>query len=424
MLDKLQQLFFKYSNDSFIRSSAIVFGANFLVNVLNYIFSIIAARMVSVEIYGEYTSLTSLFLLFAVPSAAIAMFVSREVSTQNHKSEASEAFLDKTLNEVIFISFVVWISYILLIPGMSAFLRIEWHLLVFFSLLIPFSLLSSFQIGYLQGRQKFLTTSIINVISTVSKLFISIFLLYLGFSIYGILMALILASIFGILYDRSVYTGRLKFNFKKIDLKQISSHFLAITFFTTLGLAFLQNIDVILAKHFLTSLEAGTYAALSTMGKIIIFAVGAFVTVMMPMVSRGHGTGNGDDKKVFQVALLSVATLGTSIVLAFNTFPSFFVHILFGLKYEGVANYIGEFSFAMLFIALSIVFINFFIATRNKYFIYLVFAGLLVEFALLWYTEKNIGEYVFSVTVSSFIILILLILNFVYEKNIHNRPHV
>ena len=45
-----------------------------------------------------------------------------------------------------------------------------------------------------------------------------------------------------------------------------------------------HNIDVILVKHYFSADEAGHYAALSQLGKIIIFGTGAIASVMFPLV--------------------------------------------------------------------------------------------------------------------------------------------
>lgn len=401
--------------DHFLRSSAIVFAGSFLVNILNYLFNIVTARLVNIEVYGEYTALASLLILFSVPATALTMFVSREVAGHAN-SENEKSFLDKTFNEVFSIALFVWILFLILVPFLSEFLNISWSILLIFSLLFPVSFFSSMQNGYLQGRHNFRQLSIISILSTFSKFIIAVGFLYLGLSIYGIITALILASLVGILYDGRVFQNRFNFNNLNLELNSFSAHFISITFFTTLALAILQNIDVVLAKHYLSSTEAGIYGALSTIGKIIIFAVGSFTTVMMPFVSKAHSGESGKVYKIFQNAFLSVVGLGSCITFFFFLFPEFSVHILFGSKYAGVSSYLGIFSLGMLFMAASISLVNFFIATRNKSFIYLFFIGLLVEVFLLWYTEKSVGEYVWNVTISALIIFVLLSLNYLFIK--------
>lgn len=404
-------------HDAFLWSSLIVFVASFFVNILNYIFTIFTARTVAIEIYGEFTTLLSLLILFSVPASAIGLFTSREISNIHADAVAKKTFINKIFSETILLSVFLWIFFVLFIPFLSQFLKIEHGLLFLFSVLLPLSLLSSFQFGYLQGEHDFVFSSFLNILSAVTKLFFSYIFLSLGFSIYGILTALILSGFLNIFSARKIYK-QLSLTTKYFVVSDSLSHIISLTFLSSMFLAILGNLDVLLAKHFLSSFDAGAYGALSTMGKIIIFATGSFVTVMMPMVSRHHSDSPGSAHKLFQRSLFFMFSFGLAITLFFNFFSTYAVHMLFGLKYSLVAGYIGVFSFAMLAMALTISFINFFIATKNISFIYFLSAGLILELVLLWYNHSSIGEFVESVLVSTVCILVFMIINYVFIKKI------
>ena len=73
------------------------------------------------------------------------------------------------------------------------------------------------------------------------------------------------------------------------------------TYFEMLKSAYLiiknyTNIDVVLAKHYLSPYLAGQYSALSVTGKIIAYGSGAFITVMFPMVAASHINNDGKEK--------------------------------------------------------------------------------------------------------------------------------
>jgi O-antigen/teichoic acid export membrane protein len=226
-----------FKNDKFFRSSAIVFSASFLVNILNYVFNLLMARMVDVEVYGEYASLSSLLLLFTVVASSMVMFVSREIATHSHRTDHSENFLNKTFSEIVLLSVIMWVIFLLISPWMSEFLKIPKQVFFIFSLLIPLSIINSFQVGYFQGNHNFLMSSLLNIVSTFGKLLFCLLLVYLGFNIYGIIVGLILASVLGIFFDRSAYRGRIGVHLVSGDLKEVGKHLIALTFFTTLGLA-------------------------------------------------------------------------------------------------------------------------------------------------------------------------------------------
>jgi O-antigen/teichoic acid export membrane protein len=406
----------RFLSDPFLRSSGIVFIGSFLVNVLNYFFTIFTARMVQVESYGEFTTLLSLLIIFSVPSSAIGLYMTREVSRLHGEKEKVKQLLDKTFAEVLVLSLLIWLCFLLLVPFMHVFFMIDIPLMLLFSFLIPLSMWFSFMNGYFQGEQRFSVSTKLNILSTVLKLVVSLGLLAIGMAVYGIVFGLIFSVVAAFLWQPEVFKGRSIKSFRDISLAPALSHLVSITLFSSLLTAFLSNIDVLLAKHYLSAYEAGAYGALSTMGKIIIFAVGSFVTVMIPFVSKEHGNSAGNSKTFFLKAITYMIILGLAIVLCFNFFPEYFVHILFGKKYESIISYVGVFSIATFLISLSIAFINYFISIRNTNFIYLLLLGILVEVLALWYTHSSIGEYVESVVISSGVIFVLLVANFYFDS--------
>ena len=94
MLENLNILLQK---NVFLKSTAIVFAATFLVNVLNYVFTVFTARFMSVESYGEIASIFSLLLIFSVPAGGLGLHVIREVAQKYDNKESLEIFKQKIL---------------------------------------------------------------------------------------------------------------------------------------------------------------------------------------------------------------------------------------------------------------------------------------------------------------------------------------
>jgi O-antigen/teichoic acid export membrane protein len=187
----------------------------------------------------------------------------------------------------------------------------------------------------------------------------------IGLRVNGALWSLVFSGIVALLFNflplRFLLTNNeknLKINNREILIFSIP------VFFLTLSLTSLYNSDVILVRHFLSAQETGFYAALSTMGKIIFFLTGPVVSVMFPMISERHASGN----KYKNLLLLSLILVG--IICSFSTlfyflFPNLVVRIFYGSQYLSAASYLGFFAMLFSFYSLSSLLINFYFSIKR-----------------------------------------------------------
>ena len=119
----------------------------------------------------------------------------------------------------------------------------------------------------------------------------------------------------------------------------------------TIGVTALYNTDVILVRHFLSAYEAGLYAALSVLGKIIFFGTAPVVTTMFPLVSEAHARGERYHR-IFLLSLMFLVAIAGSVTLLFTILPTFMMKLLIGSQYLDAAVYLAPFS---LFLSLCAV---------------------------------------------------------------------
>jgi O-antigen/teichoic acid export membrane protein len=188
-------------------------------------------------------------------------------------------------------------------------------------------------------------------------------------------------------------------------------------FLAALLVALVSNIDVILVKHFFEPGLAGEYAALSAIGKILIYVSSAFVTVMFAVVSESYASGpeynRGTVKsphtlKTFKNTLAYISVISLPAVLVFGFAPNMVVRIFFGATYIKIAPYLPIFSVAMFLLSLSIAFIYYFLATWNNSFLLPFVAGVLLQIVLISLNHSSIQNIVMSVLWSSIFLLIAL----------------
>jgi O-antigen/teichoic acid export membrane protein len=401
----------------FFFSSSIILAGSFVVNVLNYVFTLVISRLLGVEAFGEVTALFSLMLIVSVPAAALSMLMTRQTAyyTMKGQDAVRELFVQLKKN-VYAASITFWIMFAVLIPFFSRFLQIPYLPLAIFSILIPITLVSALQAGTLQGLQEFFHLSKQNIISTVVKLAASIGLVYAGYSVVGVMIGLVFASLaswaYGYRATRAVLTPQQAQADSQATEVVISTSLFSTILFTTLLLALLSNVDILLAKHYLSAEAAGQYGALSTLGKILIYGVGAFITVLLPMVSAAHAKNDGGGVKILALSLSVIAASSFCIYLAFLLYPDTIVHLLFGTRYTGIAEHLAEFSIAMACIALATAFINYFVAIHNTSFLYLLAFGIVTEAILIASNHTSLATITQMLVISSMFLLGLMVTNF------------
>ena len=109
----------------------------------------------------------------------------------------------------------------------------------------------------------------------------------------------------------------------------------AIVFFS--GQTVINNIDIVLVKHFFPPAEAGFYAAVALVGRLVNMCAWSVVNTMFP-VSAGAGEDEQEGRPVLMTSLLLVFGILSVLVFGLWLVPSFLWKILFGAQF-GLGNF-------------------------------------------------------------------------------------
>jgi O-antigen/teichoic acid export membrane protein len=97
------------------------------------------------------------------------------------------------------------------------------------------------------------------------------------------------------------------------------------------GQVLLNNIDIVLVKHFFAPREAGLYAAIALVGRVVYLACWSVVSAMFPIAA---GEREHEPRSFLLVPLLLVAAIGGAFVTVSALFPHPIMHILFGAGFH------------------------------------------------------------------------------------------
>jgi O-antigen/teichoic acid export membrane protein len=344
-MDTYKISFRKLINNSLARNSAVVFAGSMASNVLAYVYHLFMGRLLGPSGYGELASLLSLLYVFTVPILVAQTVLIKFISGFKARGETGQTktlFLQSTKLFIV-ISVVLFPVVFMTGPYITAFLHLSnttlFTLLYFF---LISSLLTIATGSVLTGYQKFVWVSVMATLAILIKLLISIPFVRWGVS--GVMLAAVLAGI--VAYG--LYFIPLRFLFKArakpTELKRRDMLGFAIpTLLTQLGITSLYSMDIIFVRHYFSAYDAGVYAALAILGKIIFYASSAIPTVLFPIASERAAAGT-KTKKLILSAVGIVVAISTGITLIYLLFPDLIVRLLFGNAYVGAGGFLGSFG--------------------------------------------------------------------------------
>ncbi len=355
---------FQFSGKRFVKhpffagSVIMIFGTN-IANFFAYLYHLILGRMLGPAAYGELAAILATLGEFSTAFAFLGLVIVKFASSveESNKPKLFSWFMAKS----IYIGLTLLISLLIFTPKVADFLRLP-HKTVFLIGPILFLYLFSFLYrSFLQGLLEFSKVVVLTNLDILSRLIFGVIFVWFGLSSFGAVGAILVGAIL------SYFLG--SYFLKKYRVKSKVSHFdggseiikyALPVFVASIANNSLISSDVILAKHFFDAHNAGIYASLSTLGKIVFYGTGPVSAVMFPLVSKKFSKGQ-NYTKIFILSLGLTSAIAASVVIVYTLLPKLMVSILFGdefleaapkLMYFGV--FIAIYTIANVFVSLEL----------------------------------------------------------------------
>ncbi len=372
--------------------SAVMIGGSMIVNVINYIYHLVMGRILGPVNYGVLASLFSILYIVGIVPTSTSVAIVKFVSSGKNPGEV--ALIYRSI-KVLVLKIALGISLLTAAasPVIANFLHIEnVMLIILISPILFFSLITLVNQAASQGLLKFMGFVLPNLTASVVKICLGVMLIYLGFSVFGaivgVLMGGIIAYFVSIPYVRKIQkAGKFKKNY---DLKPFLIYSMPV-FLQALAFTSIFTTDLILVKHFLAPFDAGIYAALSTLGKIIFFASSPISSVMFPVISGRNAKGE-NYMKVFWVSLALTFVVSGLAVATYYFFSDLAISILYGKEYLSASADLVWMGFFILVYTLAMLLVNFSLSLgKTRIIIFPVLAAVL-QAVLIWVFHSGIRE--------------------------------
>lgn len=399
----------------FSGSLIMIIGSNFA-NFLNLLYHPILGKMLGPSNYGEMVAIISLMGFLAIVPASLTLVVVKYVSAAQNNTEISAItnwLKTKTLLASSIFSFLI----LVLSPVILSFLHInKFYYLLLVILSFLFSSQSLLNRSVLQGLLKFKEMIISILVENGSKLLIGILLVYFGFQVGGAIAGFTLSSILGWYLTKFYLRHQEKKTNTRANFKQIVAYIgpVLIQSFATTSL---YSSDVILVKHFFHSYEAGLYAALSTLGKIIFFGASPISAVMFPLVSHRYARG-GEYKRVFIYSLFATLLLAVFVLVIYWLVPGFIITALYGTSYVSIADLLIWFGIFITLFTLSLLLINFHLSLGHTKVVLMPVVAAILQIVAIWFYHNSL----LTVIIISILATALLLASLLIYSSYAKRP--
>lgn len=406
MISKLKALRF---NKFFSASILMIFGNN-LINVFNYLYHFIMGRLLGPSGYGELATLISLVGLLLIIPTSFGLAIARLVATSSEDPKAKH-LLNWLIKNTFIASLTVSLIFCLASPLISSYLKISNNLFVILiGVFFIFSMLSYIYKSILQGLLKFSSLVLSTLGETLAKLIIGLILVYMGYGVFGALGAILLGAILGLIISKKFVGNFLAVkNPKSVNthhLKELILYSVPVAIYT-IAQTSLFSADLILVKHFFSSFDAGLYAALSSLGKVIIFGSGPIILVMFPMISQKFAKKQSYIR-IFLLSLAFTLLVCLSVLGLFYFVPELVIMSSLGAHYLQAAPILFLFGAFISLISISNLLINFMLSLKRTKVVIFPTIAAIGQIILINYFHNSLLEVINISIIVGFCLLVSL----------------
>jgi len=405
----------KTVKDQFIKNNAIFFVGTLVVSVLTYLYHPVLSRMMDIESFGEVQALISIYAILGVILGVYRIIVVNIVSNTEHIGEKQGLILKlkKTgLLVVIIIAVLITVSS----NYLKGFFNFDsaWPF-VSLAVLLVIGLLSNFRGAILQGWHDFKSVSVAGIISASGRLAFAALLVYIGWSAFGAITALVIAELLTLLYlfvktNKHLNAPAEKAEKSGFSLKNEMKYGLLVLA-VTLCVTFLYSADVVIIKHFFPPSEAGLYSGIATIARIIFFITGSVAGVLLPSIKIDDV--KNENKKILLKAVLILFALGGLSLLAFTLFPHLVIRILIGEQYLAYEYLLPRLSFLLFLISIINLIFFYYLALRKFFLSVISILSPLAIIVLSYFRHATLTEVIQNFLIVSIAILLYMVVRLV-----------
>lgn len=379
-----------------LTGSVLLFVSATLVNAGNYLFNLLMGRWFGPAGFADISLVVTLFLVMSFITAGLQTPAARfgalyaadhdwqGLANVRRWAKQRAAWLAGGLMVLLILGSGLWTQFF----GAAS----SW-MFVIFGIFIPFYILQGVDRGVLQGRTRFGWLAVTYQVEMWSRLILSLGLAMLGFGVNGVVLGIGLSFVAAWFVAQRVGKDLPPAQRLATEVGKEIMLFTGPVLVAQLGQILINNSDILIVRRFFVAEEAGAYAALALIGRMVFFATWSIVTAMFPIVAQRFRRGEAH-RPLFYLSLGIVLSGSLLIVTVTALFPTQIVHLLFGDAYLTIAPLLWVYAVATMFYALANVVINYRLSIGSTGGTYLAIAAGAAQVTTLWLWHATLAQVV------------------------------
>lgn len=365
---------------SIFAGSVVLLSGSGLTTAINLTYNIVLARYLGPQGFGHATAVYTILTLISAVTLSFQIISAKVVAKQG-TPEAKAAVYRGFHRSAWVCGILVALMLLGFREGIAAYLNLPGPgLIALLALGVAFYVPLGCRRGFIQGTYGFRRLATNLVVEGIVRLGGSLLLILLGFGVAGVIAANAAAVAVAYLAAAPELKGRIPNPLSLSNAIREASQ--ALVFFS--GQVLINNCDIVLVKHFFSAKEAGLYAAVAMVGRVIFSFSSAVVNSMFPIVA-GTRDEERKDLKVLAMSLLLVLGTGAALALGLIIAPARIWTTLFGSGFEIAGRYnlpylLALYAVTTIVYSLSVVIITFEMSYKiaNTSWVQLAFSGALI----------------------------------------------
>lgn len=358
-----------------LSGSLIMLVSMMLVNLFNFAYNVVMARTLGPGEFGHINAAVTILLLASCISLAFQLVCTKFVA-RNEAAGAKSAVVHTLLSKAWIASLTLGVLLFVTQKPVAAYLNLPnpWMIGIL-AAGIAFYAPLGVKRGAMQGVCAFPRLGGNFVLEAFTRFVVGVGLVVAGYGVLGAVGAISAAVIMAYFLPR--VPAELRVQPGAATPPAFAEAVQAIVFFV--GQVIINNIDILLVKHFFPSDPAGVYAAIAQIGRLLYFAAWfGVVNAMFPVTAAAKE----ENRKAHGIGLPLVLVFGISLafVAIAALFPHLIMGVIFGSRFVDIGWLLALYAVATGLYSLSVVFIAYEMSRRiaNTGWLQLMFSVALV----------------------------------------------
>ena len=341
----------------FVTSSALIFYAiSGFTALINYLFYPVVSRLVTIEQYGEIQFLVSSFNQLAVGFVVLnilAIILALKTQSDAEKNEKVHS-LNIIAGILASILSIIGVGVLILYAEPLQLSQPVAIVALGVSLLVNVPLTTA--IGHLQGLGRFVSAGVVGLVAALAKLFFSVLFVFIGWGVTGAVVGIVIGMLCAVMLGY-ILLGKLTIARSRKNISRHLGELVHIRYQAAAGLlalsllTILSTVDLIASRVTLSAEEAGQYAAVATLAKIILAVGSPLMWLALPLaIERRY-------RKIAHYLLLTAGICALLIGL-FSINPTLITTLSMGIDPRSFGALLPLAAVSMAFYALAFILVS------------------------------------------------------------------